>query len=768
MRTAAYLLLCSAGVASALPAAAQTDTGTPANADTQQATTNEPQAGDIIVTAQKRVQRLQDVPLAATVVSEQQLRDQKITDVSQLALATPSFTSHPGNGGSLTIRGIGTQSYARSAEGDVAVILDGVALSGGANPQDPASLFDVQRVEVLQGPQSTLFGKNAAAGAINIVTNPPDPNKLEIKAHLDLDSRNGLSAAEVLNIPLSSDAAIRISGHDELPTHIYYNIFNKHWNDGYNAGVRGRLLYQPNDRLSINLIADYNKTHGTDYGWAIIDAAPDTFLGQVLAACGVAANRDNHKSCLDAPSFVTFGDYGGSAQIDYRLSGGATLTSITAGRVSKTGNNFDTDSVPINNIFNLNDAETQQKSFSEELRLTSPSDVRLEYVAGLYYLHTHLNALGDQAGSFNSPQLYPYGLTLGNSFLLHSKADSIAFFGQSTFHATDKLALIAGIRLTHDKVSADNDKFVTPGSVGPFADISPIAASTHQFDVSGKLGLQYNVNHDWMFYATASKGYKGPAINDQAPDPTVPLVVKPEYVYNFEVGTKASLIDDRLQFAATAYYEHIHDYQVQILDTSSARSYFGNAKSLNVRGVDVSLFGNATRHLFFSAGANFNDGTFGHGTIFGCGPTQTVGQEGCTLVQHGASTALVADASGKRFLGSPKWKLVGRARYHRSVGFAEGFIEGDAVYSSAVTYTAVYDPGDSYKANWMLGGSIGLEGANQRWKIAVFARNLLDERIPTAVFDTPAAQYLGALGSHAQYLGPDSFRRVGVSLDFDF
>ncbi|MEI9993012.1 MAG: TonB-dependent receptor [Rhizomicrobium sp.] len=721
----------------------------------------------VVVTAEKRVERFQDLPLAATVVSNRQIHDQKIDDISQLSLSTPAFTSHPGNGGYLTIRGVGTQSFARSAEGDVAMLLDGVALSGGANPQDPASLFDVQQVEVLEGPQSTLFGKNAAVGAINIVTNPPDPSGLQAVAHLDADDRGGVTAQGMVNLPVGDDAALRISGHDTIEPRVLRNDFNDKWNSGANIGGRARFLYAPSDRLKVNLIVDYNKDHGSGSNWAVVDAPVGTFLNGALAACGVTPSRDNDRDCVDAPSFIAYEDYGASAQVDYQFASGATLTSITADRVNATRNQFDSDSVAINDIFNLNDAATRENSFSEELRLVSPADAKIAYVVGAYFVDSHLTASGDQAGSFNMPYLYCCGYTFGNSFAMHGNSESYAIFGQATYPLTDALSLIGGLRFTHDAVSADNAKFVTPGSVGAIGSVDPLAGSAGHSDLSGKLGVQYAVDSDWMFYATASKGYKGPAINDQAPDPTVPLVVKPEFVYNYEIGTKRSLLGDRLQVAATIFYEDIRDYQMQIQDTATARSYFGNARAVNVRGLDLSVFGNVTDTLYLSGGLNYSDGKFGSGTFFGCGPTQAVGQAGCNLIVRGGNAALVADARGRQLLGSPKWKLVGFGQYHRSLGFAEGFLQADLVYSDAVTYTAVYDPGDTASSYWLLGGRLGLRSPDGHWSVAVFARNLLDQRVPVAVFDTPIASYLGAPSSHSQYLGSDSFRRVGISVDFD-
>jgi iron complex outermembrane receptor protein len=529
-----------------------------------------------------------------------------------------------------------------------------------------------------------------------------------------------------------------------------------------------RYLNNVTDRLQINIIADYDKTKGSGVGWTIIDAQPGSFLTNTLAAkCGITPSRNNGNTCLDAPSVIDYENYGGSLQIDYEIPAGITLTSISAARTDKISNQYDTDSVPINDVFNRNDASQTVKSFSQEFRLTSPSNQTFEYVAGVYFYHSTLAASGNQTGTFNVPPLVAAGLTVGNSFDTEGRSQSEAIFGQSTIHVTDRFSLIAGVRGDDDQVGASTRKFVTPGSIGPFAGIGSFAASNTHQELSGKLGAQFNFTPDVMVYATATKGFKGPAINDQAPNPSVPLVVKAEIPWNYEIGSKLSLLDHRLLLAATAYTMTIENYQVQLLDTATAQSYFGNAKSLHTRGVELSALAEPIAQLSLSTSLNYNDATYGAGTTFNCGPTQGAAQ-GCQLVVNGANFAGVADASGHQAIGQPKWKLINWGEFHVPVATVQGFIQADAMYSDAVTYSAVYDPGNSFGAYWMLGARLGIRSADKRWSVALFGRNLTDKRVPVLVADTPVAAQLGSPGSHAQYLDQDSFRQVGIAMDFKF
>lgn len=723
---------------------------------------------EVVVTAQKRKEPFQDVPLSVTVMDQKQILDRQLTNVADLALVSPAMASHPGNGGLLTIRGIGTASFARSAEGDVAMIVDGVALPGGANPQDPAQLFDVKSVEVLEGPQGTLFGKNAAAGAIIIETNPPDPAAPEIIGHVEYDSRGRTFDEGVINLPVTGDSAVRIATHYTDPGEVYFDDHTGHWNDDLSAGTRMRYLYAPSDRLQINAIADYTHTSSVGDAWSVINAPAGSFLSAALAACGITPTLDSNLTCLDARTFSDFKDYGGSFRADYELANGTKLTSISAVRRTEYGNNYDTSNVDIDDIFNLNDAFQRYDTISQELRVTSPSSARVEYVAGLYLYDSSIQASGDQAGTFNSPLLVPYGLTLGNSFRLHGVSRSYAGYGNATWHITRRFALLAGLRITRDEVSSGTYKYVTPGSIGAFGDLSPLDASVDRADPSGRVGVKFNLSDDAMLYATVTRGYKGPAINDQAPVPTVPLVVRPEVPWNYELGSKLRLLGGRLLVAGTAYYERVEDYQEQVLDTSTALSYFTNAPAIQVRGVELSVFGAPTPRVSLSLGADFNNATFGRGTHFACGPTQTAAL-GCQTIISGSTISEFADASGSRVPYSPLWKATGFGEYHVPLSESlEGFLQGTAVYSDSISYSPVYDPGNSYGAYWLLGSRLGVRSRDGRWAVAIFGKNLLGKRIPVVVFDTPVAAYEGALGSHSQYLDADSFRSFGVAVDFRF
>ncbi len=734
----------------------------------------------VVVTAEKRPERFQDVAAAATVINDAQLRDQLLTDVGRLSAAVPAFEAHPGNGGYLTIRGIGTKSWARSAQGDVVTILDGIPLNYGANPGTLSSLFDVQQVEVLEGPQSTLFGASAIAGAINIVTRAPDPSRYEFKAHTDVDDRDGAIVQALANIPLGQDAALRITAHRDWAPNVVYNDYRGQWDSGTTTGVRARFLWQPKDALTVNVIADFARDRH-DNEALVVQSDPivpnplfNYRLDSALAACGVTPSKDNYRFCMDGQGNYGYRDYGVSGYLDYKLDNGITLSALTSDRTNEYITQFDFDNTQYN-IANVDGGADYRKVFSQELRITSPSGGRLEYVGGLYFLNQRMHSTLTQAGNFNYC-FYVGGVCYalpanyyGQYEVGHNSSHTYAGFVQATYHLSSDLALIGGLRYTHDTIDSAVTRSLPPISVA-FSNGTPgtYGASSGHSDVSGKVGAKYNFKPDWMAYVTASKGYKAPAINEPTSSSVASLVVKPETLYNYEIGTKAGFLDKRLWLTASLYYEDMKDWQVSTFDQTTRTFYFSNARSLSTRGVDLSVFGDLTSSLYLSAAINRNLGTFGSGTILPCGPTEYAGDgHGCVNLGGGATGV---DIGGRRFAGSPEWKFVGSGGYHHGLGFGgvEGFAQADVTYTDAVSYSIVYDPGASTPVSWLLNARLGIRSGDGRWSVSIFSRNLLDQRIATAVWDTTIGGYLQSPGSHSSSLGYDSFRRIGISVDLSY
>jgi iron complex outermembrane receptor protein len=513
------LLLASvAAAAMTAPALAQT---APAPDDGEDSVAVE----EIVVTAQRREERLQDVPLTVTVVGGAQLERQNITNATELSNASPelNFTAGPASG--YSIRGSGTSTFTRSAENNVSIVVDGVIQSQLFPPVN--SLFDVARVEVLSGPQGLLFGKNASAGVVQIITNDPDPSRREFRLFGSLGTEGYQVVQGVANLPLGDDAALRFTAFSNSQGDLLFNRANGDYFGGFtNSGGRLRGLWDVNDRLRLNVIADYEKQTGGNTVWTVRSAGGAAFAAG-LARCGVRPGPENFEVCLDGPTSRVQETYGLSVQADYDLGGGYTLTSITADRQISRAVNTDSDALNLN-ILNQNKATDFTNQFTQELRIASPTDQPLEFVAGLFYFNYNYKPFVDQAGTLGA---LPF--VVDRASIQKVNQFSYAAFGQASYALTEQFKLIAGARFTRDVLSSSTFNFVipssgrrlTPGFTPPEGTIND---RTREDNLSYRLGAQYLPNRDTTFFVTYTEGYKGPALNNLAPGLAGPRIVEPE------------------------------------------------------------------------------------------------------------------------------------------------------------------------------------------------------------------------------------------------
>ena len=769
-------VLAASTALTATPAFAQTTpeaSATQAAGQTQTAASND--TSDIVITANKREERLQDVPITVSVVSGNQLTKQNINEVTDLTRSTPALNS-AGPFGALSIRGVGSISFARSAEGSVGIVVDGVALANTST--NPPQLFDVARVEVLEGPQGTLFGRNSSAGVVNIVTNDPDPSKWEVIGHADIATRNNYIGRAVLNIPVADNAALRVSGSYSSAPEMQYNRFNDSWMHNFGKSVRGRFKWEPTPELTINLAADYSQfDRQGGIPWSVYESTPGSLLSQRLAACGVKVGQQNQEGCIDGGNATTTKSYGFSGQVDAK-PGSLTLTSISAYRAFKsTFGGTDVDSVPINRL-NTNSSPTDVRNFSQEFRLTSPTGGLIDYVLGLYYFDSKLDGTNTQNGfiladlplinacplaAFGLPQA-ACGLPVGQIQTTSSTTTSYAAFGNVTLHLGPKLRLLGGARYGNEDVRARTTAALVPGALTGILSVAPISGAVSDTYFSYRVGAQFDVTRDIMVYGTYTRGYKGPSVNDQTGTGNVPKIVQPEIPHASEIGLKANLFNGRLTASLAGFYNRVDNFQAQFFDPTASAFIFGNAPKLTTKGVSFNMTGRPARGLTLNVGAVYNDAKYGDGYFVACAQGQTAAQ-GCTTV----GGAAVDNAGGNRLVGAPEWKVTAFGEYVTTVaGSLQGFVSADMVYTSRVNFDAAYSPDNSNAPAAIFGGRLGIRTDDQRYGISVFARNLFDVYRPVVRFATPTAQQQLDLKSFSQISGPESRRTIGVSLDARF
>jgi len=740
---------------------------------------------EIVVTAEKREEKLQDVPIAITVVNTQQLTDEHVTTLADLSRTAPSLEiiqTFGGPGGGGQIRGIGTQSFTRSAEPAVGVVVDGVS-QGNLNINN---IFDVSRVEVLRGPQGTLFGLTSSAGVINIVTNAPNPSQFESIWHADY-ANNGTAGSEfgqetvhgVVNIPLSADSALRVAGSIDDNRGVEHNDFTGKDDTVNNYALRGHYLLNWADSVTVNVIADYQRTvqngsqGGIIPGFTYVTADP-TLTAQ-LAACGITPGFGNQDRCSNHPNLAYDTNYGLSAQLDWNL-GSNTLTSITAYRRDESGPNADdVQGLPSANpqIWQTG-ALTAGRQWSEELRLASNAGARAEYTVGAFISNFETlgyNAPGAALNIDIAVPFPPFTLPVGPPNALTETSDaSQALFGHLQYHATDALTVIAGVRYTRDQISDyDSPNALVPGSPDNAGSKS---LSLSQNNASGVVGLQYKLSPAWTTYATATRGYKGPQA--QAAEPAAGLlqeIIPAEIPIAFELGLKGTTLDGRLGTDFSLFDTRVHDYQGQSCDLSPQGLLVCNPNSFNVttRGVEIDFYGNPLAHLSLNGGFIYDQAEYPSGYT-GLDPNNLNGG--------------LTNMSGLQIVGVPTTKFTLSGDYTWPLGPVALVAGADTVYKSAIRVGYSADPGFVFPSSWNVSLRAGIRSSDNRWGVTAFARDVNNSHEPLVLFGGPAftgppppvgvpfffnpAYPNGHVSGISGWVGAQSLREVGLSLDLRF
>jgi iron complex outermembrane receptor protein len=781
----------------------------------------------LIVTAQKRAENIQDVPLAVTAASGEALRQQHIEQLQELRYLDTSVNyrvSTGSNTSAFAIRGVGTSSFSSGLEQSVSTVLDGVVL---ADPSSVQTLADIDHVEILKGPQGMLFGKNASAGVISITTTDPKIGQWEGALHLSYGERNEQIFQGIANIPVNDSVALRlVATHNHLDGWVKDPVLGgKDVNPIDVDAIRAKLLVKPSDDLRILFAADASYT-GKFCCSQVVRSAPDPHTGVAVSdrQYGIVEGPDNFQVADGALPFGHGRIWGASAQIDYSLPHGYSLTSITGYRYSDRANFYDADFAPFN-FADVNGGTSKAKNVSEELRLTSPTGGRFDYVVGLYYYGAHVLGTIGQIGYFANPTLDTSVIPAAQQILasdaqtsdVHS--DDYAVFGQGRFHITDQLSLIFGGRLTRDELSlhytesgldhslplrgfypasgfAANSYIGFPGPyVTPCVTTAVLPARPNCFpaidqkisndNFSWRVTLQQDFTPDIMAYVTAARGYKGPGfsaltitasniVNNQADQR-----IRPEIPTSFELGIKTELLDHRVLLNADVFDTTYKDFQAQV-STPTPNGFVSivhNAGEVKTWGLEANLVAKVTPELTASLQGSYVHARYGDFPGVSCYVTLADPNTGATVNQPNCTTAATAtarlaagtiNASGNRLAGSPDYQYAAALDYHRANTFGPltlyAFVNWN--WQSSVSYAANGDPKQTQSAFGLLGGNVGVGPADDRWRLSVYATNLLDKHWAAGISPAPTAALNP--GGIIQYFSPDAFRHLGVRLDARF
>jgi iron complex outermembrane receptor protein len=546
---------------------------------------------EIVVTAQKRPESLQDVPISVNAFNAQMLSQANITSVLDLRSFSPSLNVDD-KGGIVTpfVRGVGNFNNVAGDEASVATYVDGVYIS---RLSESDLLFnDVERVEVLAGPQGTLFGRNASGGAINVITKDPTQDTV---IHADAGFANyGVTTTDFYG-------ATGIT--DKLTGSVAAIFQNQNHNQGWGrdlttgaatgfdnySGVRAKLLFEPFDETQIRLT--YNNSQSRSDLGNDLTVAQGTQHGTLAPPSTELYPPSFYDTINDYNGYVTERDSGTSLRIDQQFSD-FRLSSLTAYLQHTERSALDIDFTPQPYGVALLDAQNQQ--LSQELQIASLNGSTVKWIAGLYYL----------AESAAYPPAIEYGILAGgpgNSVQIFSEVrdQSYAGFGQVTFPVLPDTNLTVGLRYSSDHLQADGRlDLATPGPVVPLA--PPVSASDDFSKVNYKVSLDHHFNPSVMAYILASTGYKAGTYDTL---PIASTVVQPETLTNYEIGAKTELLDHRLRINGAIFHDNLKDVQESVIVTGLGALL--NAPGAIIQGLEIAIDGQATDQLAVHVGYQY-------------------------------------------------------------------------------------------------------------------------------------------------------------------
>ena len=809
----------------ALPALAQTAGGDAAPADSKPRERTVPAGaptGDILVTARRRSEAVQKVPLAISVLDARAIDATGSFNVLRLTQIQPTlqfYSTNPRNT-TVNIRGLG-QPFGLINDGiepGVGFYIDQVyyARPGSAT----FDFLDIDRVEILRGPQGTLYGKNTTAGAINITSKAPSftpEGQIEVSA----GNLGFLQGKASVSGPLSDRIAVRIGVSATKRRGTIYNVTtDRHVNAQDNLGFKGSLRFNATDTLKLTLSGDYNR-QDPDCCVQIYVRTGATQRPLNRQFAGLAAAFGYAPPSTDAFDRVTDLDaklrarqiIGGVSLLAEWDVGPGTLTSVSAWRTWDwlPSNDRDFTGLPITTI---SQNPSHQDQYSQELRYAGTSG-KIDYVAGLYGFHQTITTTGSQAqgaaasrwllnptsANANNPALLN-GLTSFND--IHFKNTSLAAFGRLTWHATDRLRLEPGLRVNYDKKAGSYIATVVNGqgvtiNCGPQGSSNrPPASGTvlgdqcatlppqsyqpkfSDWNVSGDFTASYDIARDVMAYATYARSFKSGGINlsglplDQNNQPILASQsVKPETVNHYEVGLKTQFLDRRATLNIAGFWTDVKNFQATVTNGQLGviRGYLANAEKVRTRGIEIDGSFRPSRQLSLYATGAFTDAKYVKFTGAPCPPELSGGSAPATPTSPTSPAGTAGGVSPSSCNISGQW-LPGVSRWATSHGGeyrvpsklfnadSELFFGYDGSYrskfSSNPSRSAYTDVPGYYIANIRAGVRV-----NRTWQAYGWVRNLFNKDY----FEVLALQS----GSTGLVVGqPADPRTYGVTLSTKF
>jgi len=755
-------LLAGAAIAAPLPALAQQ-----AGAQSTQiaALDNQsyvPATEAVIVTARHSQEREQDVPISMSVVTADILDSTggyTLADIQHIIPGLVSFNSNPRNS-SVGIRGLGVTSAQDGLDTSVGVYVDGVYLGRpGMALQD---LIDVEQVEVLRGPQGTLYGRNSSAGAINITTRAPSftPSlTAEISGGTYTYNQERLTATGPL---IDGLLAYRFTAFNTYRDGYTANYKTGGRDNGVGrSGARLQLLGTPTDQLSIRWIGEYSVEDDTSNGSVITQILPNS-IGAATARTKAALTQTgwspfaSNSTGTNAIHNMRTRQAATSVQVNYDLGWG-DATSITAYRQWEFFPLQDSDNTPLD-ILQVNVANTRAVQATQEFRLASKPGA-FSWQTGVFLFHQNLrdhyilNQYGYDAGAFltnyarqSNPLAAAVTVSPGAQYIddVRSRTGSVAVFGQFDWEILTGLTLTGGVRYTNDwrdGAALSSVRGTIPASLTPAINTN---LRIEGENVSGLASLAYKLDDNSLVYATYSNGYKASGLNLNAAVPAGGLILQPELTDNYEVGAKLSLLDNKLFVKADLYWTELSGLQANYYPPDGSKSYLTNAGDVRARGVELEATYAVDSNLSLGANGAFNEAVY---ASYPAGP--------CPI-----GVAGLCSLTGKPVYEAPKWIANLNATYGWDYDVqTRPYVSVQYSFTSRYNGTIDDSPYTQIAAYGLVNLRAGASLANGKYDAVVWVSNLLDQTYytSTALASLPGASSFGVTGQ------PGAPRLIGAT-----
>jgi iron complex outermembrane receptor protein len=719
----------------------------------------------LVVTAQKRSENIQDVPISIQAFTGNQLQDLGIKSSVELAQVTPNMTialvAGVGNQPIITIRGIGLNDYDTNNAGPNGVYVDEVYLSAPASQS--FNTFDLDRVEVLKGPQGTLYGRNTSGGAINFVTRKPTDYATGT-LHIEYSDYNTLNVEGGLGGPITHNLDGRIAFVvNESDGYVHNDLTGNDENGAHNYAVRTQLLYKPTDNLKVlfNLHGGQVDNRPTEYrhigdfvsGTQTQCTVAETYAGNCVDLFGYGTPKGFYEGAYNRQDHLKVNNLGASLRIDYTL-GSINLTSLSGFEHNDKIHPEDSDASP-NRLLEINFG-VRSNTFTQELR-AAQSGNKYHWVAGLYFLSEALKQnqplfiLLDGDKFFGGP-----GAADGIAFQAFDRSNQItnayAAYAQGDYEFLDKLKLTFGARFTEEQKGFDYNGAIQyqEGGMDHFGPITTLA-NTHEGQRNSafnyRVALDYHFTRDILGYASVATGFKsgdfnGSFLSNIPVEIALQLTpVKPEHVTTYEVGAKTTFFDGRLLLDAAYFYNQYNDLQVFVLvnpppgDTSSFPvNVLDNAKAAHTQGVEAQITARPIQPLTISAQLGYLD---------------------TRLDNYVADRAPgTPDYSGNQLPNSPHFSMSGLVDYKVPLAHGGLDLQFTASYKSHQFFDTTNDPYITQGGYWVENARVAYTLPNPKWEVAAFVRNLANAHYFLDKFDlTSPFGFIQGIMSTPRFVG---------------